>query len=65
MKIRFGGGWDACIGLGSPIGAQVAAALGASPSRQAKKTVLGMDALLSKKQGQRQDYNNDIPRPVR
>jgi kumamolisin len=31
-------GWDACTGLGSPIGAQVAAALGAPSSQQAKKT---------------------------
>jgi kumamolisin len=32
-----GPGWDACSGLGSPIGRQVAAALGASPE-QALKT---------------------------
>jgi kumamolisin len=32
-----GPGWDACSGLGSPIGAQVAAALG-TPSEQARKT---------------------------
>jgi kumamolisin len=32
-----GKGWDACSGLGSPIGTQVAAALGA-PSAQAKRT---------------------------
>jgi kumamolisin len=32
-----GPGWDACSGLGSPIGAQVATALGASPE-QALKT---------------------------
>jgi len=33
-----GPGWDACTGLGSPIGAQVAAALGAPPQAQARKT---------------------------
>jgi kumamolisin len=33
-----GSGWDACTGLGSPIGAQVAAALGAPPQAQARKT---------------------------
>jgi kumamolisin len=33
-----GPGWDACSGLGSPIGIQVAAALGAPPPAQAKKT---------------------------
>jgi kumamolisin len=33
-----GPGWDACTGLGSPIGAQVAAALGAPSSQPAKKT---------------------------
>jgi kumamolisin len=32
-----GPGWDACSGLGSPIGTQVAAALGA-PSEQTFKT---------------------------
>jgi kumamolisin len=31
-------GWDACSGLGSPIGTQVAAALGAPSSAQAKRT---------------------------
>ena len=31
-------GWDACTGLGSPIGAQVAAALGAPAQAQARKT---------------------------
>jgi len=33
-----GPGWDACTGLGSPIGAQVAAALGAQPQARARKT---------------------------
>jgi len=33
-----GPGWDACTGLGSPIGTQVAAALGAPPPAQAKRT---------------------------
>ncbi len=33
-----GPGWDACTGLGSPIGAQIAAALGAPPQAQARKT---------------------------
>jgi kumamolisin len=33
-----GPGWDACSGLGSPIGTQVAAALGAPSSAQAKRT---------------------------
>ncbi len=33
-----GSGWDACTGLGSPIGTQVAAALGAQPPQQAKRT---------------------------
>jgi kumamolisin len=33
-----GPGWNACTGLGSPIGTQVAAALGAAPQEQAKKT---------------------------
>src|ERR1700678_4397911 len=33
-----GKGWDACSGLGSPIGTQVAAALGAPSSAQAKRT---------------------------
>ena len=33
-----GSGWDACTGLGSPIGARVAAALGAPSPPQAKKT---------------------------
>jgi kumamolisin len=33
-----GSGWDACSGLGSPIGIRVAAALGVPPSAQAKKT---------------------------
>jgi kumamolisin len=33
-----GPGWDACSGLGSPIGTQVAAALGAPESAQAKRT---------------------------
>jgi kumamolisin len=33
-----GSGWDACTGLGSPIGAQMAAALGAPSSQQAKRT---------------------------
>lgn len=33
-----GPGWDACTGLGSPIGAQVATALGAPSPQQAKKT---------------------------
>jgi kumamolisin len=33
-----GPGWDACTGLGSPIGAQIAAALGARPQVQARKT---------------------------
>jgi len=33
-----GPGWDACTGLGSPIGAQVAAALGAPAQAQARKT---------------------------
>lgn len=33
-----GPGWDACTGLGSPIGAQVAVALGATPPAQAMKT---------------------------
>ena len=33
-----GPGWDACSGLGSPIGIQVATALGAPPPAQAKKT---------------------------
>jgi kumamolisin len=32
-----GSGWDACTGLGSPVGSQVAAALGATPE-QARKT---------------------------
>jgi kumamolisin len=31
-------GWDACSGLGSPIGTQVAAALGAPQSAEAKRT---------------------------
>jgi kumamolisin len=31
-----GGGWDACTGLGSPIGNQVAAALGATPEQNRK-----------------------------
>jgi len=31
-------GWDACSGLGSPIGTQVAAALGAPSTAQAKRT---------------------------
>jgi len=33
-----GPGWDACTGFGSPIGTQVAAALGAPPPAQAKRT---------------------------
>jgi kumamolisin len=33
-----GPGWDACTGLGSPIGTQVAAALGAPPPAQARRT---------------------------
>jgi kumamolisin len=33
-----GQGWNACTGLGSPIGTQVAAASGAAPQEQAKKT---------------------------
>jgi kumamolisin len=33
-----GPGWDACTGLGSPIGAQIAAALGAPAQAQARKT---------------------------
>jgi len=33
-----GSGWDACTGLGSPIGTQVAAALGAPPPAQAQRT---------------------------
>ncbi|MGA8502922.1 MAG: S53 family peptidase [Candidatus Sulfotelmatobacter sp.] len=33
-----GPGWDACTGLGSPIGSQVAAALGVPPPAQAKRT---------------------------
>ena len=33
-----GPGWDACTGLGSPIGTQVAAALGVPPPAQAKRT---------------------------
>src|SRR5579863_1602919 len=33
-----GSGWDACSGLGSPIGTQVAAALGVPSSAQAKRT---------------------------
>jgi kumamolisin len=33
-----GPGWDACTGLGSPIGAHVAVALGAPPPAQAMKT---------------------------
>jgi kumamolisin len=33
-----GPGWDACTGLGSPIGAHVAAALGAPPRAQARRT---------------------------
>jgi kumamolisin len=33
-----GPGWDACTGLGSPIGIQVATALGVPPPAQAKKT---------------------------
>lgn len=33
-----GPGWDACSGLGSPIGTQVAAVLGAPPAAPAKKT---------------------------
>src|ERR1700680_3274175 len=33
-----GTGWDACTGLGSPIGAKIAAALGARPQVQARKT---------------------------
>ena len=33
-----GPGWDACTGLGTPIGAQVAAALGAPPPAQARRT---------------------------
>ena len=33
-----GPGWDACTGLGSPIGVQVAAVLGARPQVQARKT---------------------------
>ncbi len=33
-----GSGWDACTGLGSAIGTQVAAALGAPPPAQARKT---------------------------
>jgi len=33
-----GSGWDACTGLGSPIGAQMAAALGGPSSQQAKRT---------------------------
>jgi kumamolisin len=31
-----GKGWDACTGLGSPIGSQVAAALGATPEQDMK-----------------------------
>jgi kumamolisin len=31
-------GWDACTGFGSPIGIQVATALGVPPSSQAKRT---------------------------
>jgi kumamolisin len=31
-----GSGWDACTGLGSPIGSQVAAALGATPEQNRK-----------------------------
>jgi kumamolisin len=33
-----GPGWDACTGLGSPIGNQIAAVLGSSQQAQAKKT---------------------------
>lgn len=33
-----GPGWDACTGLGSPIGIRVATALGVSPPAQAKRT---------------------------
>jgi kumamolisin len=33
-----GPGWDACSGLGSPIGSQVAVALGAPGEPQARKT---------------------------
>ena len=33
-----GPGWDACTGLGSPIGIQVAIALGVPPPAQAKRT---------------------------
>ncbi|MGA9543680.1 MAG: S53 family peptidase [Candidatus Sulfotelmatobacter sp.] len=33
-----GPGWDACSGLGSPIGTQVATALGVSPPAEAKRT---------------------------
>jgi kumamolisin len=33
-----GPGWDACSGLGSPVGAQLAAALGAPAAAQAKRT---------------------------
>ena len=33
-----GPGWDACSGLGSPVGNEVASALGANPTAQAKKT---------------------------
>jgi kumamolisin len=33
-----GPGWDACTGLGSPIGSRVAAALGAPPQAQARRT---------------------------
>ena len=33
-----GPGWDACTGLGSPIGNQIAAVLGAPQQVQAKKT---------------------------
>ena len=33
-----GPGWDACTGLGSPLGAQIAAALGAPLQAQARKT---------------------------
>jgi kumamolisin len=33
-----GPGWDACTGLGSPIGIQVATALGVPPPAQAKRT---------------------------
>ncbi len=33
-----GPGWDACSGLGSPIGIRVATALGVSPPAQAKRT---------------------------